>query len=207
MKNSFKVILGTLVIIGSLAFTTTTVVHKKDKKVLVIDVSHGGTDNGVAVDGFSEKEIVQEISNTIQALNTNKNLEIILTRSGDQTISLQERVNYINTIRPDLVLSIHINSSEETTNSGMELYVSEKSKNYKESKEIAEKLKDKFISKNPFQKAKVKNANFFILNNIETPAVTVELGFLTNFTDRTLLTNPDEQNKIAKTILELVSEL
>ena len=41
----------------------------------------------------------------------------------------------------------------------------------------------------------------------EVPAVLVELGYMSNLTDREYLTNDLEQNKIAATIIEFISEL
>ena len=40
-----------------------------------------------------------------------------------------------------------------------------------------------------------------------TPAVMVELGFLSNQNDRTYLTDDNEQERIASTILEFLGEI
>jgi N-acetylmuramoyl-L-alanine amidase len=140
-------------------------------------------------------------------MNLNEHVKIRFTRENDKTIELRERVAFINEIKPDLVLSLHIASHKESSVSGIEIFVSEESKEYEQSNILAEKLKDKFISKNMRRVAQVKTANFFIMERSNHPALTLELGFLTNETDRLILLNPEEQANIAQTILEFISEL
>lgn len=53
----------------------------------------------------------------------------------------------------------------------------------------------------------VNDANFTILKNTEFPAITVELGYLSNENDRKFLTDNNQQEKIAEIILEIISKL
>ena len=68
----------------------------KEKKVVIIDVGHGGKDRGSIHGELSEKDIVLEIDQKIQDLNSSEKLEIILTREIDHFIELEERVNFAN---------------------------------------------------------------------------------------------------------------
>ena len=68
---------------------------------------HGGNDPGAQVGSALEKEIVMSIARKIQVLNTNTNIEIILSRDQDQFKSLSERTQFINSLNPDLVISLH----------------------------------------------------------------------------------------------------
>ena len=173
---------------------------------MVIDAGHGGSDNGVSIDGTTEKKIVEQLITKIQAFNKNKNIVIHFTRSTDKFIPLDKRTTFINTIKPDLVLSLHVNSSSNTNNSGMEFYVSKESNSYEKSNLIAEKFQSKFLSAN-FKVAEIKNANFYILKKSEVPAIIMELGYLSNENDKKVLVNSMEQNQIAKKIIECISEL
>lgn len=205
MKNTFKFILS-LTVFTLFAFNTPPNDPKKTINV-VIDAGHGGQDNGVMIDGFSEKEIVAKITEKIRKNNTNTNVIIHLTRHDDQFISLQDRAKFINEIKPDLVLSLHVNSNKNTDASGVEFYVSPKNVTYAYAKIIAEKLNSTFITKHSFKSRGVNEANFLILRDTEFPSVTVELGFLSNKNDRSYLTSEVEQEKIANTILEVISKL
>ena len=205
MKN----LLGLLFIstvLCTLAFTTQPT-SKEKRTTVIIDVSHGGADSGITFDRLSEKEIVLEISQLIKENNTNKNIKIEFTREGDYGIGLQERVAFINQMKPDLVLSLHIASHEEPSISGIEIFIAEESKAHDKSKMLAEKLKNKFDSKGLDQDTKIKNANFFLMKKSNHPILTVELGFLTNEHDRLRLQDPFEQANIAQTLLEFISEL
>ena len=68
-------------------------------------------------------------------------------------------------------------------------------------------MKDKFVTKDLFDKTEVKRANFFLMERSNHPVMTIELGFLTNETDRLILLNPKEQANIAQTIIEFISEI
>ena len=205
MKN----LLGVLLICSifcTLAFSTHTA-YKEKTTTVIIDVSHGGDDSGVTFGQISEKEIVLEISQLIKERNINKNIKIEFTRESDDAIGLQERVVFINQLKPDLILSLHIASHNERSVSGIEIFVAKESKAYEKSSMLAEKLKVKFDSKNTELDARIKNANFFLMKKSNYPIMTVELGFLTNESDRTSLQDPLKQAALAETILEFISEL
>ena len=204
MKNKSIFFLGVLAIV-SLGFGKPKKIKSSQVNV-VIDAGHGGSDNWANVDGVTEKKIVEQLIYKIQALNKNKNIIIHFTRSADQFIPLDDRTTFINTIKPDLVLSLHVNSSTNKDNSGMEFYVSKESKYYDTSNLIAEKFQTKFINAN-YKVSEIKNANFYILKKSEVPALIIELGYLTNEKDKRNLVNNYEQNQIAKKIIECISDL
>jgi N-acetylmuramoyl-L-alanine amidase len=184
---------------------------KPDKSVprqinVVIDAGHGGNDFGATSNSIMEKEIVKQIANKINTLNSNENTIIHLTRNSDDFITLSDRTTIINRIKPDLVLSLHVNTSKNSNTSGMEFYVSKESNSYEKSNVIAENFKTKFLNSN-YKVAEIKNGNFFILKNSEAPAVIMELGYLTNESDKKNLANNNTQIQIAKKIIECLSEL
>jgi N-acetylmuramoyl-L-alanine amidase len=174
---------------------------------VVIDAGHGGKDHGMKVEGFSEKEIVAAISQKIKDNNYDKEVIIHLTRAEDNFISLQDRVDFINNLKPDLILSLHVNGNKNIAVSGVEFYVSPSNKQYETSKNIAEKINLHFVNSFNVQSKGVKDANFTILKNTEFPAITVELGYLSNENDRKFLTDNNQQEKIAEIILEVISKL
>ena len=110
-------------------------------------------------------------------------------------------------MKPDLVFSLHSASHPEHSVSGIEIFVAEESKAYEKSHMLAEKLKNKFDSKNNNEDAKIRNTNFFLMKQSNHPILTVELGFLTNESDRISFQDPFKQAAIAQTILEFISEL
>lgn len=203
MKNTTKLFL-ILTAIVSFAFVNPKLSEPKQINV-VIDAAHGGYDFGATSNSINEKQIVEQIANKIKALNKNENVVIHFTRSSDVFVPLQERSNIANTIKPDLVLSLHVNSSKNQDKSGVEFFVYKDSKWYEESNNLAVKLSSEFAKNNSLTIGEIKNAPFYILKYATTPTVLVELGYLSNENDKKYLTDDKEQNKIAENILEFVS--
>ncbi len=189
----------------SFAFVIPNTIESKQINV-VIDAGHGGSDFGATSSSGIEKQIVAQITEKIKFLNKNENVTI-LTRTGDQFLSLSDRSILINKIKPDLVLSLHVNQNLNVAKSGMEFYVAKESITKERSNEIAVELRNKFIRNAAIKSSEIKYAPFHILKKSEVPAVLVELGYMSNLDDREYLTNDVQQNKIAATILEFISEL
>ena len=188
----------------SLAFTNPEPLRQIN---VVIDAGHGGNDFGMTIDAHTEKAIVEQITNKIRLLNRNENIVIHLTRTVDHTMTFDQRAAFINAIKPDLVLSLHVNGNKNADASGMEFYVSKENTAYARSHELAGLLDKKFSDANLFTSRGVKEAGFMLLRKSEAPTVLVEMGFLSNAMDRTVLTDESGQNRIAELILEFISEL
>ncbi|SHG34192.1 N-acetylmuramoyl-L-alanine amidase [Flavobacterium fluvii] len=182
--------------------------HPKPKQInVVIDAAHGGHDFGAVSNSINEKQIVEQIANKIKSLNKDKNVVIHFTRSSDVFVPLKERTEIANAIKPDLVLSLHVNSNTNKDKSGVEFFVYKDSKLYKESNNFAVKLSAEMSKNNSFEMGEIKNASYSIIKNATVPAVLIELGYLSNEKDKKHLTNEKEQNKIAESILQFVSSI
>jgi N-acetylmuramoyl-L-alanine amidase len=78
---------------------------------IVIDAGHGGTSLGTsAVKGLHEKDVTIDIAQRLRRRLASESLTVLMTREGDQTLSLQERSELANQGRGDLFLSIHVNA-------------------------------------------------------------------------------------------------
>jgi N-acetylmuramoyl-L-alanine amidase len=202
MKNSLKII---LVLTAMLSFSFAA---KKNKEiVVVIDASHGGKDFGSSNKDFSEKAIVASITKKIKELNSDSELIIRLTRTDDENLSLLERVKIVNEIKPDLFISLHINNSKNPKHSGYEIYVSDKISTFEKSNLLANRLINSFSTNYPLPNLGLKTAQFLVLKKSEVPSMLIELGYLSNEFDRNYITDDQNQNEIAKTILEFVGSL
>ena len=91
---------------------------------IVIDPGHGGHDLGtIGPGGLLEKDLVLSIALDLQSLLQEKlGAQVILTRSDDTFIALEERSAIANQFRADLFISIHANSSRSRSTSGVETY-------------------------------------------------------------------------------------
>lgn len=179
--------------------------EKKNKKIIVIDAGHGGKDTGAEIDGELESKIVESIAKKISLLNTSEEIEIILLRGEDNFIELSERVNKINKIKPDLLISLHINSSKDTQDNGVNAYIYKQNDFYEKSLENAKSLINK-ISNDNLDKGEVKEASLVIIKNSKCPAVLLELGYLTNENDKTYIVSESGKNEIANKIFQFLKQ-
>ncbi|SHN15030.1 N-acetylmuramoyl-L-alanine amidase [Flavobacterium xinjiangense] len=203
MKNTSKLVLA-LTVIVSFAFIKPK--HSEPKKInIVIDAGHGGTDFGATSDAITEKKIVEQVTKKIKSLNSN--VVIHFTRNEDNFLSLNDRTAFINKLKPDLVLSLHVNTSLNNKTSGLEFYVAKETEFFEKSSKIAGELINKFATNKNLKVSNVKTGPFYILKKSEVPAVIVELGYLTNENDKKYLVDDNEQNKIAQSISEFISEM
>lgn len=91
---------------------------------IVLDPGHGGNDTGtIGAGGLMEKDLVLEVAKDLCKLLQEKlGAEVVLTRDKDTFISLEERTAIANQRQADLFLSIHANSSNIRSLSGVETY-------------------------------------------------------------------------------------
>lgn len=176
---------------------------KPAQKVIVIDAGHGGKDPGAKIDEELESKIVESIAKKIKALNGSEDLKIILLREDDSFVSLSDRVNKINQINPDLLISLHLNASKNPNEKGVNAFISSQNGFYDKSLEKANQLIEK-ISNNNLTKGGVKDANLYIIKNSKCPAVLLEVGFLSNANDKAYITSESGKDEIAKNILKLL---
>lgn len=94
-----------------------------DKKVIVLDPGHGGSDPGAIGNGLQEKNLTLKIASYCkEELETYNDVKIYMTRSSDVYVGLTERVNYAASVGADAFVSIHINSSTNSSAHGAEVY-------------------------------------------------------------------------------------
>ena len=90
---------------------------------IVIDPGHGGHDPGARGNGISEADLVLDVAKRLeQLLVKEQNFEVVLTRSADTYVSLEDRTALANKSDADLFLSIHANASTIPAARGIETY-------------------------------------------------------------------------------------
>jgi N-acetylmuramoyl-L-alanine amidase len=91
---------------------------------IVIDPGHGGHDPGtIGRKGLQEKDLVLDVALRLQRLVERElGAEVVMTRSTDVFVPLEERTAIANTKRADLFLSIHANGVKSSKARGIETY-------------------------------------------------------------------------------------
>ncbi len=178
------------------------------QKRIVIDIGHGGKDAGaIGINGIQEKDVVMSVANAILKLNNEmeKPLDIYLTRYSDTLISLSNRTKLGKALKADLFVSLHCNHSDNPDARGIEVYVSKKQKNFsKESIYRGYQIEKALCKVIGYESRGVKFANFQVLRETTeySPAILIELGFLSNVDEAQYLMRKENVLAIALSILK-----
>ena len=182
---------------------------------IVIDAGHGGEDGGTqSADGVLEKDINLQISLKLNSLLKVMGYNTVMTRQQDKLIydesctkMRQKKVSDINNrleiakSYPDsLFISIHQNYFTESKYSGAQVFYSP---NNEESAVLAQSIQQNVCSllqKENSRKIKKSGSEIFLLDNIKSPAVMVECGFMSNADEALKLTDEEYQKKMALAI-------
>lgn len=200
IKLGLKVMsIAVLAIVFAFAFPPT-------KQVVVIDASHGGKDIGAVYNNLTEKTISLALAKQLKAKVTNKNVDLVLLRTEDVFLSIEERVKKINSLNPSMVLSLHVNTSSNTDASGVEVFVPQKGNKVEQSTKIATDITTGFAMLGIPSKAS-KKADFKILNESNTPAVLLEIGYLSNKGDRENLLSAKGQQGVVTILAAYINNL
>lgn len=166
-------------------------------RIVVIDPGHGGSDTGALRAGIAEKDITLDISKKVASILTKNGLHVELTRWNDTYVSLQERVEFSNSKRTDIFVSVHINSSVKPEVHGIETHYYTPA-----GYEVARVLHKSIMSKISGTDRGLFKSKFYVINHTEAPSVLLELGFISNDKERNALLTEDRKQKSAEAIAE-----
>ncbi|MGB9867149.1 MAG: N-acetylmuramoyl-L-alanine amidase family protein [Bacillota bacterium] len=180
-------------------------------RCVVLDPGHGGEDPGaVGRRGTLEKDVVLATSLKLAELLRRQGIRVVLTRTTDVELGvegphgwkvgdLQARVAIANSSGADVFLSIHANADVYTSCRGAQVFY--RADGNKDSQRLARTIQSeiKRLLKNTDREVST-NINQYVLKSVKMPAATVELGFLSNPEEETLLANPDYQDRLAHAI-------
>lgn len=133
MKKICSLVLAATIAISSIGSGVTamaaTTTATTSKYVVVLDPGHGGNESGAGAvhNGkvYKEEEINWKIANyTMQALSQSSDIEVHLTKTKNQTVSLMKRVTTAKNYGADLLVSQHINDSDSSYSRGACVLVS-----------------------------------------------------------------------------------
>lgn len=93
-------------------------------RTIVIDPGHGGKDPGaIGPTGLMEKDVALDIAKRLKAkLESRMGCKVLLTRSADRFLELDERTMFANSVNADLFVSVHLNASRDRKARGVETY-------------------------------------------------------------------------------------
>ncbi|MGN0018871.1 MAG: N-acetylmuramoyl-L-alanine amidase [Candidatus Gastranaerophilaceae bacterium] len=171
--------------------------RKSGEKVIVIDPGHGGIDCGATRSGIYEKDITLDVSKRVTAILRSNGYKVYMTRDEDKTVELKERVDFTEEIAPDLFVSVHVNSSEGTAATGIETHYY-----HDYSIDLAKEVHSCMAKYITSKDRGLFKSKFYVINHTTMPAILVEIGFISNETERTELVKDKRKQATAKAIAE-----
>lgn len=177
-------------------------------KVIYLDPGHGGKDSGAYYKNVKESVLNLQISNKIMKALKKDGAVVYLTRYGDYDLSangasnrkrsdLSRRANIINKSGADLYLSIHLNADVDSSWMGAQAYYD---KINSENEKIAEIYQEEFVRYLNSTRKYKEDSTLYLQRRITKPGVLLELGFLSNSKERSLLQDENYQSKIAEAV-------
>ena len=183
----------------------------QEKKVIIIDAGHGGTDSGaIGTNKAQEKDITLAIAKAMLLYNRtllDNPYELYLTRYEDTLISLRHRTQLVRALKPDLFISLHCNHANNEKATGIEIYLHNKmsleNENQMESQVAALSMIEILTERLGYRTRGIKRANFQVLREsiATSPAILVELGFLSNIDEASYLELKKNSNAVALALL------
>ena len=171
------------------------------KFCVIIDAGHGGSDGGTVSGKIIEKDINLSVALKLKTILEDNNIEVILTRNSDEKMSLAQRTSVANDSNADFFISLHCNYYEDDAQiAGLECYYN--SPDATESKAYAESIIHAVSLSNDVKTRYAKTENYYVLRNTQIPAVLVEMGFLSNYSESQKLLSDDYQEILAQRMAE-----
>ena len=177
------------------------VIPARNKKYVMIDAGHGGTDHGAIRDDVNEKDITLDVARKVEKLLAKKGYIVSMTRNSDVYVSLEERVEASEVFNPDVFVSIHVNSSNSETPNGIETHY------YKpNSLHLAKCIHASLLNNVNAHDRGLFKSKFYVINHTTAPAVLVEMGFMSNPAERSQIITESRKSNTAKAIVEGIDE-
>ena len=156
---------------------------------VVIDPGHGGQDKGATgISGLKEKNVNLTVALYLEELLRARGFNVVMTRKNDTSLTLAERAALAEKAKADLFISIHANASlYNKYASGTETYYYQNKKTSPQSLYLASLIQQEVSAVLKLPNLGVKKAPFHVLRETSMPAALVELAFLSNAVDETIL--------------------
>jgi len=175
-------------------------------RVIAIDPGHGGSEPGShGPSGIPEKEINLDVGILTAHLLEQNGARVVLTRSTDRYVGLEERTDIARKAGAEIFVSIHMNGNPISSKSGTSTYYRRDDVNglgvsQADNRLLARHIQSQLVSSLGRLDLGVKQANFVVLRTAAMPAVLAEVSFLTNPQEEQLLMKDSYRAQAAEAI-------
>ena len=170
---------------------------------IAIDAGHGGTNMGaVGPTGVTEKELTLAVALRLQKTLEAEGARVIMTRREEQFFDNKERILFYRDSLPDLLISFHLNSSEDPIRvSGTSTYY-----RYIGFRNLSEAIYKRMLELGLKEYGNIGSFNFMLNSPIEYPNALVEGLFLSNPEEEMKILDPLFQQQVVDKIVTGVKD-
>ncbi|MEG0050891.1 MAG: N-acetylmuramoyl-L-alanine amidase [Terrisporobacter sp.] len=153
-----------------------------------------------------------EASSKLKHILVSKGFKVVMTRENhDVNISNLERAVFANNQKANMVIRIHGDGSDDSSISGASILVPAKSGKFTsgifdDSKRCADLIKNKMDNKDFEVNGIFERDDLTGFNWSKVPVVLVEMGFMSNYNEDEMMSNPEYQEKMMQCIADGVEE-
>ena len=181
----------------------------KAQYTIVIDAGHGGRDGGaVGSTGVTESELNLEFSLKLKELCEEYGFKVVLTRkdmnglyslfaTNKKKSEMKKRQEIIEKAKPDVVVSIHMDSFSSSSSGAQCFYASGNEAGEK----LATRVQQALSTEIEHTGTTAKVGDFYVLNCTDYASVLVECGFLSNPEEEQKLCDESYQSEFCRTLL------
>ncbi len=193
-----------------------SVAASKNGIVIVLDAGHGGIDGGVVgkTSGAKESDINLSLTKMTQHVLQKRGYTVYLTRktsaglysltaSNKKLSDMQKRKEIIESVKPDLMISIHQNQYPHSSVKGAQVFYGDR----QEKSEAYAKSVQNSLNAALSQTKSCKKADYYVLQCSPYPSLLIECGFLSNPQEEKLLTDPVYRQKLSEILATAVDAL
>ncbi len=164
---------------------------------IAVDAGHGGANTGASggATGVLEKEYTLKIARELEKLLVRKGAKVYMTRNHDTDLSMIDRTLLLREKDPDLLISVHLNSSGNKAANGTSTYY-----RYIGFRSLSQAILDELLELPLNNFGNIGAFNFSLSGPTEYPNCLVEVAFLSNPEDEQKIIDEGFQKNVAKRI-------
>jgi N-acetylmuramoyl-L-alanine amidase len=166
-------------------------------KTIVLDPGHGGIDNGTtSIVGTPEKTLNLATATVVKQKLENAGAKVVMTRTNDTYVSLQQRADFSNNNHADAFISFHYNWSNNPSANGLTDFYYQKSKD----NALASNILNEVAKTTGLTNIGTRFNDLNVLRSNSQPSTLIELGFLSNKQDDSFVESSTYPDKVAQGI-------
>ncbi|MCQ6280791.1 N-acetylmuramoyl-L-alanine amidase [Bacillus sp. EB600] len=168
-------------------------------KTIVLDPGHGGSDDGTtSIIGTHEKTLTLTTAQVVEQKLENAGAIVIMTRTNDTYIPLQQRADLSNQNHADAFISFHYNWLNDPSVNGLTDFYYQKSKD----NPLASYILKEVVKTTGLNNDGTRFDNLDVLRNNSQPSTLIELGFLSNKQDDSVVESSAYRDNVAQGVYQ-----